>query len=603
MPADFIIDFKDEEEVIRYLELLDKRKYPLRHENYERSVVMSKDMAVHFSGGDPQSLLDEWRPNESAAARAYRLSIYEPTTKSDADKISNTLSKIQKSGNSSVDFPIETSAELNGDTLEEYIFNYPIYKRLDNWVFGSAMENMIIDPNAVAVFMPRKSTNNDTEFLEPVGRIYESEMVVDKWEDHYYTVLLDTTHPIKKGSTIVNEGNVYLFIDKNSVVKAIQIRQESGKRIYRHEILYEMDFKEVTAFELKGDVIPSIFPLIYESYASGVLPYWNKVIRMTSDLDAQFVQHMYLERVEMEVECSEGCEQIGGVGSFVILKSNGKPIQCKKCSGTGKVTGRSPYGVTSVKRDSFIDKDPIFPGVTYIEKNTDIVDIVDKKIQSLIDKGYSSVNMDVLIKDQDNQSGVAKQLDREPLNDYLLKVSDNVFGVVEDSIKYINWWRYSFLGEKEVNDQMPSVNKPTSFDVETIESITRQLQDLENTGTTNNVKLLLERDLVDKRFPNDQNKREFNKTVIELDPLAGYKPSDKVDFKLNQGVSQMNFIISVNIDQFVTRAVSEDPDFTSLDFDVKMKKMEEYALSELKLSTSNIERLDIRNENGNIEES
>ena len=604
MPVNLTIDFTVEQEVIDYLDLLDSKKHPLRHENYVLSIEHSEAMAVHFSGADPKDLLDSWRPNESQDARDYRLSIYEPTTKSNADKIINTLSKIQKSGNSSVEFPTETDAQLKEDTLEEYIFNYPIYGRLDNWIFGPAMESMLIDPNAVAVFMPERKPDDDTKFLDPVGRIYSSEMVVDKWEGVYYSILLDTRHPVKNGNRVVNEGNVYLFIDKSSIVKATQVRSENGKRIYNQEVLYDMDFDKVPAFELKGDVMPSFFPLVYESYTSGVLPYWNKVVRMTSDLDAQFVQHMYLERVEMEVECDAGCEQRDGVGSFVILKSNGKPTQCKKCSGTGKVTGRSPYGVTSIKRDSFVDKDPIFPGVTYIEKNTDIVKLADEKIQNLIDQGFSSVNMDVLIKSQDNQSGIAKQLDREPLNDYLLKVSDNVFdNLITNSITYINWWRYSFLGDESLESQMPSINKPTSFDVETTNSITRQLQDLENTGTTNNVKLLLERDLVDKRFPNDQGKRDFNKTVIELDPLAGYKPQDKVEFKLNQGVSQSNFVISVNIDQFVIRAISEDPEFTSLDFATKMKKMNEYALDQSKIDTNNSQQLDIRDENGNIEES
>ena len=278
---------------------------------------------------------------------------------------------------------------------------------------------------------------------------------------------------------------------------------------------------------------------------------------------------------------------------------------CGRCNGSGEISGRSPYGVTSIKRDSFQDKDPMFPGVAYIEKDTSIVQLVIDEVERLKNEGFSSINMDVLIKGTtDAQSGIAKQLDREPLNDYLLKVGDNVFdNLMTNSITYINWWRYNFLSEEERKDQMPAIKKTNSFDIETISSITRQIQDLENTGTTNNIKNLLEIDLVDKRFPNDQDKRDFHKTIIDLDPLAGDTAEDKTEYKLNQGTSQTSYIISVNISQFVQRAINEDPEFISRSFEDKMAKMNEYALEESQKDQKNAKQLDIRDENGNIEES
>ena len=303
MPLDFIIDFTDELQVSEYLGALDSKKHPLRHENYAENIVHAKEMAVHFMGTLPKDLIESYRPNEPQNIKDYRLDSYEPTTKSNADKVTNTLSKIQKSGNSSINFPAETVSSIGDDTLENYLKNYPIYGTLSNWVFGPAMENMVIDPNAVAVFLPSRQSEDDTDFNEPVGRIYDSIMVVDKWEGHYYTILLDHHRPIEKNGQTVNEGNVYLFIDKNSLVKAIQVSETpDGERIYEIEILQITDFPRVTAFELKGDIIPSSFPLAYESYTSGVLPYLNKVIRMTSDLEAQFVQQIYLVMVENKVD-------------------------------------------------------------------------------------------------------------------------------------------------------------------------------------------------------------------------------------------------------------------------------------------------------------
>jgi len=378
MPIDLIIDFRDESELSDYISYLDNEQNPLRHEYYHETIEHANEMAVHFMGKYPEDLIDSWRPNESPEIKEYRKKSYQPTTKANADKVMNTLSKIQKSGNSSIDFNPEQPARIGKNTLENYLGNYPIYSKFSDWVFGVGLENMIIDPNAVVVFKPIiDNSNDDTSYYSPLGHIYESEKVVDKWSGYYYTIRETDCAPVEKNNQIVNEGNIYLFIDKNVIVRAKQIKFDNDlNRVYEVETLYTQEFDKVPAFELKGDVIPNSYPLMYESYASGVLPFWNKSIQLNSDLDAGYVMHMYLEKYEMQTECDNNCEYNDDKEYFVIYSNKGESCsKCRKCNGSGFITSRTPYGVTTIKREAFTGKDPIIPGMGYIDKPIGIIEL------------------------------------------------------------------------------------------------------------------------------------------------------------------------------------------------------------------------------------
>lgn len=599
MPINFEIDFptnsnpENTDDITSYLSLLDAKR-PLRHENYNKSIEHAREMAVHYSGVLPVDLIESYRPNEPKDIQEYRLNVYEPTTKSSADRTLNVLSKIQKSGNSSIDFPEETPNIIEENTLKKYLtIDYPEFKSFDKFLFGVMLKHSIIDPNSLALVKPLRSTENDTDFVQPIIRLFPSRNVVDKWESVYYTILLDEKSIIKKNGREVEEGNIYLFITKKNIIKAIQIEEiEGGKKIYDIIIEYEFDFDKTPAFTLKGDVVEDTFPYCYQSYTSGILPHWNKAIRLQSDQDAQFVMHAYLERYEMEIECSNGCTYNDDEGYHTVTLKNGSCRMCQTCQGSGKGNTRSPYGVTSIKKD-MLEENPLFPGATYLEKPIDILAAYKEEINDQINSGFASINMEVLEKVGENQSGKAKLVDRDSLNDFLLKVSDNVFdNLMDNSITMINDWRYGFL--PNTDEQLPKINKPTSFDIETAKTITESMQNLKGAGATPEAILLLQVDLIDKIFPNDQNKREFHKLSIKLDPLAGLSAEEKESVVLSQGTSQLSYIISSNTSQYIIRAIEENPDFLTLPFKDQESKMEEFAKQEIQTQ----QRTNLVDENG-----
>ena len=373
------------------------------------------------------------------------------------------------------------------------------------------------------------------------------------------------------------ELNQWLFVTDSQIIKVIQIDEKNLGKV-ELEVLYEFDFGEVPAYFMKGDYREETIPFAYDSFVSGILPYWNKVIRIDSDLDAQYNQHLFLERVEVEVECDAGCKQDIDSGTRVTTRiSNGKEIKtpCKRCHGSGWINGRSPLGVTTVRKDAFDGDGAEFPGVTYIDKPIDIVELTEKKIASLISQGFSSINMDIIDKVGENQSGVAKTIDRSELNSFMTKISDNLFdNILANAYKFISLWRYSV-----VNDTvLPVINKPTNFNAMNEAMLVAEIKTIAEAGLDTTQ---YEMDLVDRRYPNDTDKQLYNKNVISLDPLAGKTNEEKVDIKLSGGVTQEQFIISSNIRGFILDAMEKDEEFLLKSREEKQKVLNDLAKAQI----------------------
>ena len=569
MPLLHKINFKEDGELSNYIsKLISGYAY---HPNYYQNVEQAKQMGVHLKGDNPADLLEAYRPNEPQEIRDYRLNIYEPITKSQGKRIVNVLSKIQQSSNYTIQFPEQKNVPEEENLQQYTTLDYPFFGSVEKWAFNIALQGGLLDANSLVVVMPLEIPDDSVTYLKPYTFVYRSDQVVD-YGYNYYTILLDEKN-------IVSETplNIWLFVTDSQILK---VKQTDPKNLGKVEVetLYEFTFGEVPAFELKGDYREETVPFAYDSFVSGILAYWNKAVRMDSDLDAQYNQHLFLERVETEVQCDAGCVKDVENGTRVTTRLvNNKEIKevCKRCTGTGWINGRSPMGVTTVRADAFEGDDPNFPGVTYIEKPTAIVELTEKKVASLISDGLSAVNMDIINNVGENQSGVAKTIDRSELQSFMTKVSDNLFdNVLANSYKFISLWRYTV-----VNDAvLPVLNKPTNFHAMNEAMLVEEIKTISDAGLDTTQ---YELDLVERRYPNDIEKQLFNKNVLTLDPLAGKTNDEKVDIRLSGGVTQEQFIISSNIRGFLMDAIEKDPDFLNKTREQKMNVLEQLAKNQI----------------------
>lgn len=554
------------------LQMISKGK---RHVNYDKTIAHSEEMAVHIQGDEPHRLLTDYRPNEDKAVHDYRLKIWQPITKSCSKRVINVINGINNPRYYTINFSEPNGVLASYPPLDEY--ELPYFGNVISWVFEIAVKQMLTDPNSVVAFEPIKTDIDETELYSPFGITYRSEQVLDYKMDEYYFLVSDEKSEVKVGNNTEWSGNIYKVFTPSEVVTMTQYGDKS-KGLYEVSSLAH-NIGEIPVITLGGEYIHNTYPFMYESYMSGVLPFWNDAIREYSDKQANFVQHVFLERVELQVQCdAQGCkkdhiEGLYGCRDGDVFKA------CVRCSGSGYISGRTPYGVTVVREKDIFNEGGAqqFPGVQYISKPTEIVTLLSNDIEGLVNKGYESVFMDLLTNVGANQSGIAKQYDRTDLERFLMTISNNIFNnIIYYSYKYIAGWRYAYASN-EWMEVLPDINKPTNFDVLSAEILASQLEKARTAKLNPTYIDQLELDLINRQYSSNEKLKKKHQAFVKLDPLSNISEEDKFTRYANGAISEIDYIITSNIKKFVMDAINEVPDFLDMDYIEQYAKMVEYA--------------------------
>ena len=185
------------------------------------------------------------------------------------------------------------------------------------------------------VVEPKETEKEDTELLEPVAIIYETERLVQFTEGREYFVAI-TDKLIK-------------YID-SQVIQLWEKNEKSGDWGLIKQYFHQCGVPP--CFRAGGRVTGPIYPYYYESFIGGVLPYWNRVVTLSSDLDANYIAHLYMERWEYATDCLT-CEGSGFVDKKFELPGDTitTKVQCGNCKGSGSLS-RGPFGVLQVRPDA-----------------------------------------------------------------------------------------------------------------------------------------------------------------------------------------------------------------------------------------------------------
>lgn len=542
-----------------------------RHSNYEATVGHAKEMAVHIHGNSPSHLLTDYRPNEDKAVHDYRLKIFQPITKSCSKRCISVINGINNPRYYTLTFPEQISPISSFEPLKDY--NYPYFGSVKNWVFDIVVKQMLCDPNGIIGFEPIGT--DEKGLFKPFGVIYRSEQIMDFVIDDYYLVLTDLKSEVSVGNTKTWDGKVYKYFTSNEVVTFTQYGEKAKEK---YEITTQPhNIGEPPVITLGGEYVQDTYPFMYESFMSGILPFWNDAIREFSDKQANFVQHVFLERVELQVQCdAQGCHHDNLLSKYVVGMGDDCK-ECSRCKGTGYITGRTPFGVTVVKDDKFDDRQKLFPGVHYVSKPTEIVKLLQDDIDNLINKGYEAISMDILAKVGADQSGIAKQYDRSDLERYLITISNNIFdNIIYYSYKYIAGWRFGYA-TNEWKDTLPDITKPTNFDVLSTEILAAQLKEARQAKLNPTLLDQMELDLINRQFASNEKMKLKHAAFIKLDPFSNIGEDEKFIRYSNGAISEVDYIISCNIKKFIAQAIDEVEGFLELDYTSQYAKLIGYA--------------------------
>lgn len=555
----------------------------LKHAGYDETVQMATDMCIHAEGIYPKDMIEERRPSESLAVKEYRQKIWKPITKPIWSKVITELNKIRRSSDWSIKYddtkisPRIIPSEVLKVFCEE---KFPFFTSVTNWVFKVLLPGYCKDANSVVAVMPVDFEVQENEYVQPFGYLYTSQQVID-FKQNDYAVIKSMNKVVYMVDGAQHLGDVYYIFTTLTIQRWEQV--EDG---YVMQAEYIHNIGKLPVFKVEGlfkKALDDIF--IFESRLSSMLPRLDEALREYSDLQAEVVQNVYSEKWEM---ISDDCPKCKGKG---IIKSAGfysVETTCPVCDGTG-AKPRGPYTTLQV-RPPMAGETPLpTPPAGYLQKTTDIVTIQDARIDKHEYKALSAINMEYLAQTPLNQSGLAKEVDQDSLNNFVHSIAEDIVSAMDNLYFFINEYRYLKIvtDPEERKAMLPYVNVPEKFDLLSSTYLEDQLSKFRNGEGNQFIIVQLEKDYVNKKFEGDNATKERVLLSLDLDPLTGLTENDKMARLSNKGITQETYIISSNVQQFIQRAIDEKGNaFFDMTMAQKKALMLQYAQEQIQQSSA-----------------
>lgn len=567
----------------RLAKVLDDSKNEYKHENYQKAVDHAEELSWHVYGTRPEKLLKRTRPREDPAITTYRLESYEPTTKAVCKKALDVVHKIFDANLYSIIFPEGTEADkLKVYSREEY----PRFNDIVYYVANFGLKKMIADPNGIFLVQPFKYDLKGFEYTNPIVTCYKSK---DIWlYDDEYFLLFDA----KEKSKSIDGGDVWKFtyVTKNSIYK-LAVEKRRNNNANRDDVTvmveseYVTNFDDLPLWQLGGEYSETSYGLL-ESFFAAAVPFWNKAINGESDLDGHFIKHMWPQQWAVVDECEyveEGkypC-QFGYIFNASLEK--GQKHQCPSCKGTGRKRADSPYEFHAVNREKFDgENDKIsVPGIGYLDVPTGPTELLSERVEMQKKQGLKALNMDIVDEIGLNQSGVAKEMDRTELNQFLQKIADTCFEIHLKNIYY--YFTLFMFGVQKKNDKAalakiePQISKPTQFDIYSTAELTESFTKSKEAKLNPSYLKVKQAEIQNREFQTNPALLKRLNLELSLDPLAEVN-TDEITAMLADGtITKNTAIVHANISAFVGRAIEEDQGFYEKKYPEKVAIMEGYA--------------------------
>jgi len=534
-------------------------------------------LKTHANGEVPKDIIAERRPNEPDEIKNYRFKIYAAKTEHPVSKVTTSLSKIRRSPDWKVDYSkSEFPSFLDGSNLKDYLEEqFPIYDNIDSWLFDEALQNVLIDANAICSIVPLKFKVESNEFIKPVPFIANVDDVVYFKESEY--VIYETDRDIKiTVDGIKKEFDIYVLSTRNEIIEYYILETKDSKVVteinrYTHEL------NELQAFRFRGLFYKNEDgDVIWKSPINSMVVHLNEAARIYSDQQAEYVLHMHSEKWTINTNTCKKCNGSGKQRIGLSMTSS----DCNGCNGSG-------FEVVSPFKNHSINVDlhkpnasiPPIPPAGYVQKSIEIAKILDEQVTKNLYQALESVNMQFLFNVPIDQSGIAKQWDRDETDNFAHKVASILQYVRENVAYYVNNLRYSvIIPDAETREkQLPMVSIPQKFDLVNNALLIEEYKQAKDANMSPIILASMEMEISLKRFSHDSEVSTFTKLVYKLDPLYSITEDDKIMRLSNKGITESDYIISSNIQKFVRKALTENENFDELEYSEQVKIMNEYA--------------------------
>lgn len=546
--------------------------------------IAPKDNKTQFELPDKPNpyfmrLIDMIRPAESAAINTYRRITYLPVTKNPVHKVYNVLRKILKSSDWAINWPKSETNTNSGkkvvstgipdkESLQEYCENmFPFFDSIENWYYQEGMKRMLCDPNGLIAMMPIEwpTEVTEAEFVRPFPYTIPSKDVYEYKEGEVMVFKSPNVHVYKDLNGKERQSMMLIIATKDEF---FEVYKESNTRNDTTQIVsvWEHNIGYLPCWKMGGEVMKfNGKSTLYESFLSPMLADLDNCARLHSDTQADIIQHV---NNIFWYYANQKCKICDGSG---YVNPNGKRTVCSSCQG-GYIQA-SPFNnfmLTPKKNQIGQETDnPPTPPMGYIEKNTDITELLIKLVETTKYMALSSVNMEYLGEAPLTQSGTAKAYDQDAGNSFLGRVA---YHIVEHILNNIYWFTNEMRNKLTVTNYekrqslTPTINIPSQFDFITEQMQEQKLISLKKADVSPEIIAEAEEDYIQKKYYNKPELIKMFQLKRQHDPFPHMDAKDISDLETSGTITKKSAVKSLYIDSICEELLHEEKDFLNLDF-------------------------------------
>jgi len=407
-----------------------------------------KAIKPHFYGEVPD-ILEESFPNEDPKILQYRKQTYQPKTESPVVKAITDLSRLLSTSKHSVLF--------DNDDMQSWYKSYKLGDDdLFHYFFKVVTPNRVSDPNALMVVdVTGSGLTSNRERVEPMFKIIQSDRVIFNDPDFNLIIYSGVSKPKYSRNTIASINGFY-----HVVTDEFYGIIENGN----FSVIYEQNTGLTPWLTLGGRAIQKYDNYgntytIYKSDFSAAVPYLNDA----AIFDNQHKSVMLSTCFPIKFVDGIDCTTCHGTGHVYNEENPDQPKTCGTCGGLGKVLFMSPlagYNLSPEPRgvgtaDDKKQRDPI----RFYSPDTSTIQMTSDEAKSALENAKMVLNIDRSLKSA--QSGVAKEMDREPEYLEISKISDDMYMKLQHTLEVVQ-----ALVFMDTTSEV-SVNPPVSFDIKT----------------------------------------------------------------------------------------------------------------------------------------
>jgi hypothetical protein len=524
--------------------------------DYYLRLQLSNQIQMHSNGPIEliANLLRTKFPTEPEMILEYRLCNIARVTKTYFNKIVATLAKIERAD----DFVLKFNDKQFQMFCEEKIKNAG---SVINWFFKIGIKTMLEEPNGYILVLPEYT--EDMQELNNINfRVIRAEQIVYYEQDELIVVL--------------ESAGVYTLIDRNSI-KEVTIEDNTGKRSkskYTVTTLLEHNLGVMPVVQFGGLVYSAQEPIVYESFVSGVVPFWDQALIEYSDKQAGIKQHLFPEKWRY---VSGTCPDCHGNG-YHNIDGLGKTARatCATCSGSGNSAPTGMFSEVIIQSGSAFDADIPKPPIGYVNKDFSAIEYLDTDFKQNIYAGLAAINMEFLMERPLNQSGVSKEMDRQELNSFIFQVASHItHNILTPMFRLIaSWYYYGMPNDPEAS--IPYIKTPVHYDYISTDSYESALTKAKQGKFSNYLTQAIERKYIEKQFENFFEEQTYLLLINKLDPLPAYTIDEKRALYKSKTISREDYVCSINIEQLIKDILYDRVKFYNFDYGKQKEILSEY---------------------------